>query len=157
MAHQQNKQLAENFMNDVWTEHNADNLDQYVSDDYVEHTPFGDFHGIDEFRGYLNMVLRGFPDFEVQPDNIIADENLIACNYTTTGTHENEFMGVDPTGNYQEVDGCFVGRIENGKLVEAWNQFDMLTVLTGLELIPRDMLGELQGGAGGIQQPGTRQ
>ena len=147
MAHEDNKTLIENYTRDIWTEHNVDNLEEYIADNYVEHTPFGTFHGLDEFRGYINMVLRGMSDFEVTIDNVVADENMVASNYTTEGTHDGEFLGADPTGNRAASDGCYVGRVENGMLAEGWNQFDLMTVLSELEILPSETLGQIRQGA----------
>ena len=101
------------------------------------------------------MNLRAFPDFSVTVDNIITQGNMVACNYKTMGTHQEEYLGIDPTGNKMTVDGCFVGTMKNGKLVEGWNQFDALAIMMGLEVLPTDMLDKVQQGMGG--RAGTRQ
>lgn len=146
MTNRDNRDLLKTFINQTWNEHNVDGIGEFLADNYLEHTPFGEFENLDEFRGFITMNLRAFPDFKVTIDNIIVDENFVACNYTTFGTHEEEYMGVDATGNKMEVEGCYLGRIENGKLVEGWNQFDVLSVLIGLEVVSPDMLGAMQEG-----------
>lgn len=157
MTNQENEKLLKTFIDETWNKQNTDKLNEYLADDYVEHTPFGDFHGLDEFRGFITMNLRGFPDFEVKVENVVVTDNMVACTYISSGTQKEEYLGIEATGNHAEVDGCYVARVENGKIVEGWNQFDTLAMLTALEVISPDMLGDIQEGAGRQVQTGTRQ
>ena len=144
-----NKKQLRNFIDQVWNQQNMDAINNFITDDYVEHTPFGDFNGADEFRGFVSMNLRAFPDFSVRIHEIIAENDWVACYYTSSGTHKKEYLGIDPTNNRMDVNGCYMGRMQNGKVLEAWNQFDVMTILTGLEVITPDMLGGMEEMGGG--------
>jgi predicted ester cyclase len=56
------------------------------------------------------------------------------------GTHEGEFMGIPPTGIKLEMGGIGIARIETGKIVEEWEDYDMLGMMMqlGMELKPKE-------------------
>jgi predicted ester cyclase len=45
-------------------------------------------------------------------------------------------MGVAPTGNQIEVPGIIIHRIENGKIVEEWEQPDNLGLMQQFGVVP---------------------
>ncbi len=151
MAANENRDLLMEFINTIWNEQKVDHLGNFIVDDYVEHTPLGSFNGLNEFQGFVSLNLRAFPDFSVELDNVLVDGNFVACNYLSSGTHEEEYMGIEATGNYAEVDGCYLGKFEDGELVEGWNQFDVLALLMAMEVITPGMVGGLEDTAGRAQ------
>lgn len=152
------KQIIRNFIDDVWNNQNLDNLDQYVSDDYIEHNPMGDFYGIDTFRrGFIEMTLGGYPDFQVEVGPLVGDDKFAACAYSSGGTHSGNFGPLEPTNNTVEIDGCYVCRIEDGKIVEGYNQFDQLSMAIQLELIePPEFLVDIKQRGIGATTEGRR-
>ena len=157
MSNDEQKQLIQRFIDKIWNQQNLDQLNEFCADSYVEHMPFGDLEGVDELRGMVSMTQRAFPDINSRVDNVISEGNFVACNYVVEGTHEEEYIGIEATGNHMSVNGCLMCRIENGKLVEAWNQFDVMSLLMGMEVLPKDMAGAVSGGMGAGMQSGRRQ
>ena len=52
------------------------------------------------------------------------------------GTHKGEFQGIASTGKQVSVTGIAVHRIVNGKIVEDSPEFDRLSMLQQLGVIP---------------------
>jgi predicted ester cyclase len=46
-------------------------------------------------------------------------------------------MGRTATQSPVEITGMVIVRIENGKIVEAWNNFDFMTLYTQVGLVPK--------------------
>jgi predicted ester cyclase len=42
-----------------------------------------------------------------------------------SGVHSGDGLGIPPTGRRVELSGMCLARIENEKLAEAWNNFDL--------------------------------
>ena len=52
-------------------------------------------------KGYLSLVhwmRKGFSNVQWHIKDMVADNEKVAVNWTLTGTHDGEFMGVKPTG-----------------------------------------------------------
>ncbi|MCA9880449.1 MAG: ester cyclase, partial [Thermomicrobiales bacterium] len=57
---------------------------------------------------------------------VIAQDDLVAIRYTSTGTHEGEFQGYAPTGKSITWTGANIYRIECGRIAEVWSEVDAL-------------------------------
>ncbi len=65
-------------------------------------------------------------------DLILADGDLVAARWTTTGTHTGPWGGVEPTGTPVTFSGVNVFRFADGKVVELWNHRDDLGLMQQL-------------------------
>lgn len=83
----------------------------------------------------MRMVRSAFPDLAVTTEDLIAEDDRVLTRYTLEGTHEGEFMGIEPTGAEVEVEGMSIGRIEDGKVVEGWTNMDVLGMLVQLGVV----------------------
>jgi steroid delta-isomerase-like uncharacterized protein len=91
----------------------------------------------DGFKEFICAVRTGFPDFEMDVEFMIAEENMIAIGFTAGGTHEGEFMGVPPTGKASDpVPGIMIHRFKDGRVVEGWAVWDVLGLMQQLDVIP---------------------
>lgn len=134
-----NAAIARRIPEEVATEGNLDLLDELLSADAVDHGLFGqDFHGPEGVKEQLRTVLSAFPDLEATVEDVVAEGDLVAMRVTVRGTHEGEFMGIEPTGNSFEGQNMVFTRVEDGKITERWLQPDMLGMLQqlGVESIP---------------------
>ena len=53
----------------------------------------------------------------------------MVTRYTASGTHQGEFFGVGATGEWVTKSGIIVDRLEDGKMVEEWPEYDLLGVM----------------------------
>ena len=49
--------------------------------------------------------------------------------WTARGTHQGEYMGISPTGKEVEFAGIHIGRIEEGKIAENWEVYDLMSLM----------------------------
>jgi predicted ester cyclase len=66
----------------------------------------------------------------------IAEGDKVVTRYTVSGTHQGEFFGVAPTGKRITMSGIMVDRLEDGKMVEEWPEYDLLGVMRQLGAVP---------------------
>jgi len=73
------------------------------------------------------------PDYHMNIDMIVSDENQVAARFTQSGTHTGaDLMGMKASGKKATWTEIGVLRIENGKIVESWYEVDMLAMINQL-------------------------
>ncbi len=97
--------------------------------DYIYHGPAGDMRGRDRIRGLWEVFLAGFPDLHSTVLDTISEGNKVVLRWKIEGTHTGDFLGVPPSGNKITLDVTEIFRVENGQLVEAWDQWDRLGLM----------------------------
>jgi len=63
----------------------------------------------------------------------------VALGLTEGGTHDGEFMGIEPTGKEFEIQTMAFFRIEDGRVAEWWIQPDTLGFIQQLGINPEDL------------------
>lgn len=92
--------------------------------------------GGEGLKAIYEEYFAAFPDIHYEIDTIVADDEHVAVFNTTTGTHEGEFRGIEPTGNEIEVQDAGLVRVEDGKIVDLRPHPNMLGLFEqlGVEL-----------------------
>ncbi|HEX2084993.1 MAG TPA: ester cyclase [Solirubrobacteraceae bacterium] len=131
-----NRELARRFYALV----NAGDADGYmalVADDFVDHEEFPGIPGTkDGVRQFFELFRGAFPDLRMETHETVSEDDLVAVRITMTGTHEGEFLGIQPTGRRIEVAAMDLVRIRDGLAVEHWGVTDTATMLQQLGAIP---------------------
>lgn len=73
---------------------------------------------------HIQQVEAAFPAYELIADDLIAERNMVALRGTFSGVHRGPFAGIEPTGRSVSAPLMIVYRIEDGRIVEHWLQFD---------------------------------
>ena len=124
MANEQNEQVVRRNW-DAW---NGDlsAIDETMADDAVGHDPAfpEDTHGPDAVREIIETYRGAFPDLEFTIEEMVSDGDLVVTRWSSKGTNSGELQGAPATGQTVSVTGISIDRVENGKIVEAWSQWD---------------------------------
>lgn len=134
----ENKEISRSHAEESAGEGNLELVDEHVTDDYVWHRPGArdSIHGPDGVKEFIVEMRNAFPDLEVTVEDLIAEDNKVVRRDRWTGTHEGEFMGIEPTGKEIEIQGIVINRIEDGQMVESWGQADMMGAMEQLGVFP---------------------
>lgn len=131
-----NERIARKVPEDIATQGNLDILEEVFAEDAVEHGPFlQDAQGIEEIRTQLERFRGAFPDFSATVEDAVTEGDTVAMRVTLRGTHEGEFMGIEPTNKSFEVGNMVFTRIEDGKIAERWVQPDTLGMMQQLGIV----------------------
>jgi steroid delta-isomerase-like uncharacterized protein len=134
-----NKDLARRFMEEVYNKGNVDFIDEVVASDYVAHdpnSPEGTGGGTDGAKQFVEMYRSALPDLQMTVEDLIAEGDKVVTRWTARGTHQGALMGIPPSGNRVEVTGISVDRIEGGKFVEGWSNYDALGMMQQIGAVP---------------------
>lgn len=129
---EENKRIARRFPEDVATKGEIDVIDEICAEDVVDHSPFGEMRGREDLTEQIESLRTAFEGFSATVEDVVAEGDTVAMRVTLRGTHEGEFMGVEPTGREFEVGNMVFTRIEDGKIVERWVQPDTLGLMQQL-------------------------
>jgi steroid delta-isomerase-like uncharacterized protein len=86
-------------------------------------------------KAFLGMWIAAFPDFRIEPDAVVAEDDRVAVSWGFTGTQKGEFMGIPATGRAVRMSSMNLLRIADGKIVDNRPQVDMLGLLQQLGVI----------------------
>jgi steroid delta-isomerase-like uncharacterized protein len=104
-------------------------LRSFLADGYVYHGFGVELHGADGMEQFIRSFLEGFPDAQFAVEDLFIEGDRGACRFRVRGTHTGIFMGVPASGKRIEMVSNCISRLENGKLVEDWEEGDMLGLL----------------------------
>ncbi|MAW62886.1 MAG: ester cyclase [Acidobacteria bacterium] len=90
----------------------------------------------DGMRELLGVYTAAFPDVDFTVENQMSDGDQVVTRWTARATHSGEFDGVQPTGKSVMFTGITISRLENGRLVEEWENFDELSLMRQIGALP---------------------
>lgn len=133
---EQLKAVAERWMEEVWRRRDLDAIYEIHAPDYRDRS-LPNRPGPEPYRADVAALFAAFPDFHAAAEDVIVDESAskVVVLWTATGTHRGEFMGVAPTGRRIEFAGIEALRIEDGRIVERWGEWDGTSLLEQLGAI----------------------
>jgi steroid delta-isomerase-like uncharacterized protein len=132
-----NKGLVRRLFDEPINKGNFSVADEILSADYVHREPtIGEKRGRSGYRELVTMYRNAFPDVKVTIDEQIAEGDKVVTRFTSTGTHRGELFGAAPTGKRITIQGVFITRIANGKVVEDIVVYDALGMLRQLGIVP---------------------
>lgn len=127
----ESKDLIRRWFEEVWNKGREDAIDEMFAADGVAHglTEEGDktMRGPEQFKPFYRAFRSAFPDLEVVVEDTIAEGDKLAARCTVRGKHQSDSLGFAATGLTTDFTGITIVRIERGKIVEAWNNFDFMT------------------------------
>lgn len=126
---EKNKQIGIRIYNEVFNAGNMSVADQLIAADVKEHDLPDSMQGIQNFKNWVSMMRKGFPDLKMTPDKLMADGDMGAAHVVMTGTHSGEFMGVPASGKKVRVGGIDMARFKDGKVIEHWGVFDIHSLM----------------------------
>jgi steroid delta-isomerase-like uncharacterized protein len=136
-----NKQIAQRFMEDCWSQGKLDAVRELVSSGCNFHDPaFPSLtSGADNIRRHIETCRSGFPDLKFSVDDTIAERNEVVLHWTARGTHKGQFLGMQPTNRKAAVSGTSIFRIDGGKIVEQWADWNLMSLMEqlGVATLPK--------------------
>lgn len=127
MSVDENKALVRRFVEEVMMARRVEAIPEYF-------VPGSFLAG--GIENIVNTFLMGFPDLQLALEDILADGDKVIIRFTIHGTNTGPFLGHPPTGNSMTATGIHIYRIQDGKIVTAWFEYDLFGTMEQLGLIP---------------------
>lgn len=128
MTSADDRALVLRIASEIWNRGELGVVDEVMAADAVYHGPHmpGDVGDREMWREHIARTRDAFPDSHVTFEELIPCDGTVVGRWTARGTHRGDLPGLPASGTRIEVGGITIYRIRGGKIVEAWEQLDLL-------------------------------
>ncbi len=136
-----NREIGRRVLEEMWGQGKLELADQLYAPTYVDHASRGPepstVVGAAGIKDAVRTFRAAFPDLTYVVEELMAERDLVMARFSARGTHQGEFLGVEPTGKPISYTGTDINRIADGRIVESWVHYDALGLLEQLGLVPQ--------------------
>jgi len=127
--------ILNRWFEEVWNQGRESAIDELTHPNGIVHGLPGpdDAMSIGSFKAMHKAFCAGLSDIHVAVEQTITEGDLTAARCVVTATHTGEGMGKPPKGNPITFTGMCIVRVQDGKIVEGWNNFDFANMLQQME------------------------
>ncbi len=131
--------LMRRWFDEVWNQGRLETIDELLAADCVANgiTDAADrpVRGPGVFRAFVEQYRQAFPDIHMSLEQVISEGDWVAVRCRVRGTHTEDGFAGPATGNAVDFTGMSMGRVRDGKFVEAWDNFDSMRMFQHIRLI----------------------
>ena len=137
-----NRETAETivptWMERVWNQRDASALDDLLTEDSVSHGLGDPMVGVEPWRQFHAVICGAFSEIHFVVEGQLVSGDQVASRIKGDMVHR-------ATGTPVTMHAMLMGRVVNGRFVEAWNSADWLPALTTLGLVGEDAVARMLG------------
>src|SRR5258706_4490616 len=121
------------WFEEVWNNQSEAAVDEMFAADGVGHgLGDEDIVGPEAFKVFHRAFVSAYPDLRVTVEDTVVEGDKIATRCRVTGKHDGHGIGLSPTNRDVDFTGMVIVRVQDGKIVEAWNEFNFMKMYTQL-------------------------
>ena len=132
--------MTQRSIEEAWNKGDLSVADELFAADVVHTGPPSTgavTNGIEEQKQFITAVRTAFPDVKFTIDRgMLARANRVTVQWTFSGTHQGEFMGVAATGKKVTNSGISILTFAKGKIVDTYAMWDPLNLWRQLGVDP---------------------
>lgn len=129
------------YLERFWNQTDIEAGKRFMAEDVVLHDLDADVSvplspgraGVIEMRHIFEAAM---PDFTLTIDDMIAEDDKVLVRWTGEGTHTGDLMGIPATHRRTRWTAMSISRIEDGVMVEGWQNMDNMGMMQGLGVLP---------------------
>jgi steroid delta-isomerase-like uncharacterized protein len=128
-----------------WSAGNFAPVDEFLAPGTILHAPIQPepIVGREGVKDLMMKLRAGLPDLKITIEEMFGEGDHLIVRYTARGTHLGDFMGIPPSGREVVLDEIEVHHLKDGQIQEMWLEFDAVSLLMQLGVLPK----------GGIPRP----
>ena len=125
--------LGIRWFEEVWNRGRRSAIVEMLPPDGVLHEGETDCVGPEGFYPFFDRLNAAFSEFRVTVHDVIAEGDRACLRWTCICKHTGDGLGVPPTQKTVHVTGVSIMRVANGRIAEAWQNWDMLGMLEQIQ------------------------
>ena len=119
--------IVRRWFKEVWDEGREEAIDALMAPYGVAYgLPGGPIQGPTAFKPVFRTFREALGDLTIEVVRTVTEGDTVAAHCHVNGRHVGFALGGDPTNQPIDFWGIAIVRVEDGKIVEGWNCFDML-------------------------------
>ena len=124
-------------MEDCWNKGDTRAMRELIASTCRYHDPV--FPGVENIEQHIASVRNAFPDLRFTTEDMLGERNEVVVHWTVREAHRGPFLGLLLTDKPCTVSGTSITRMEGGKIVEHWADWNVLTLMEqlGVTAAPR--------------------
>jgi predicted SnoaL-like aldol condensation-catalyzing enzyme len=131
-----NKQAALAVSNAIAGAQLGAKADALLASDFKYHGPMGlelDSRG---YVGFMAQLNASFSNMKMTFTHVLVQGDLVAVHYTNTFVFTAAYNGIPATQRPVTITGTFVRKVKAGKVVEEWDNPDLLGLMQQIGALP---------------------
>jgi steroid delta-isomerase-like uncharacterized protein len=133
---EENRALIHRWFEEVWNKGRAEAIDELFAEEGIANGLADEsgapLRGPTGFKPFFQKFRDAFPNIEVIVEDTVAEGDKVAARCRVRATHQGDGLGLAATHKPVEFNGICIVRIKDGKIVEAWNNFDFMSMFQQL-------------------------
>jgi steroid delta-isomerase-like uncharacterized protein len=110
--------------------------DEILAADFYSHAAPDPTASIEGVKATATMMRDASPDAQAHIEFQVAEEDKVVTHYKWSGTHQGEIFGIPATGKQVSWTITTTFRIADGKIREAWVNWDQWGLMQQLGVVP---------------------
>lgn len=98
-------------------------------DDKFTYTGDGYVFTKDEYIGFMQDMKAAFSNLQMQFPHVVVDGDTASVRFISTAVNTGKFMGAPANKKNLEINGIFVRKVKDGKVMQEWQTTDLLGVM----------------------------
>ena len=139
---EENKVVIQRWFEEVWNRGREEAIDELFAEDGVAHgladAGGAELRGPVGFKPFFRRFRESFPDIEVVVEDTVSEGDKVAARCSVRGRHQSDGLGFAATRQPVEFSGICIVRVRDGKIAEAWNNFDFMAMYQQLGALQLD-------------------
>jgi steroid delta-isomerase-like uncharacterized protein len=136
---EENVATSRRILDEAFGQGKLEVIDEVCTEDFVNHDPIAGDQDRETSKQTIASYREAFPDLSFTIDDALDCGDKVVLRWTGQGTFQNEFMGLQPTGDRGEpVHGITIDRFEGGRIAESWSQWDTLQFMRDVGALPEE-------------------
>jgi len=135
MSAEQNKATLRRVFQEAFNQNKLEVIDETYAEDYEFDAPRlagqAVTTGREAFKRRVQSFAEAFGDIHYTIEDVIAEGDLVATNFTFGGLHRAEFAGFPPTNRRVEITGVHFARFVDGRIKKTWAGFTNIAEVLG--------------------------
>ncbi len=134
---EQDRNIGARWFDEVWNKKRREAIAEMMASYCVLHDGAIQTVGPDGFYPFFERIHNTFTEIKTAVHDTIAEGDKICFRWSFEGKHAGDGLGLAPTGRRVTTTGISIVHVKDGKLIEGWQNWDMLGLLEQIKSAPR--------------------